>query len=192
MVGHDLRDLQTASAMVTSAASGQLEGNHGFFQQFNIQSLSLRGLKKDANRNGRIGFLDLGMYVTELSPLRRNSAEKSDEGKLRNEVGKNLFFQVAHFLSVIRRERAPVGRRTILSSLTVSLRVAHVSSLIDRKRAPLGKLDKICLPSGARFRCHRMKVCAIRECDRVEFVCRAPIYASIFSIVVPSKEFAAV
>ncbi|GAV06044.1 hypothetical protein RvY_16083 [Ramazzottius varieornatus] len=76
MMGHYLRDLQTASAMVTSAASGQLEGNHGFFQQFNIQSLTLRGLKKDANRNGRIGFLDLGIAFEGICRSLNNLLER--------------------------------------------------------------------------------------------------------------------
>ena len=62
VMGKYLRDVETIGKMVVSAASGQLEGDHGFFQQYNIQSLTVRGLNKGGSSGrGRIGFRDLGM-----------------------------------------------------------------------------------------------------------------------------------
>ena len=59
-VGMYLRDLEVAGRMVTSCALGSLEGNHGFFQKFNIQSVTIIGVKSSKIKT-KIGFLKIAV-----------------------------------------------------------------------------------------------------------------------------------
>lgn len=61
--GKYLRDFQVVFRMIKTSALGDLDGNHGFFQQYNIQALSIRGMKKSDSpgTRGGIGFYRLGM-----------------------------------------------------------------------------------------------------------------------------------
>ncbi|OQV16506.1 Glycosylphosphatidylinositol anchor attachment 1 protein [Hypsibius exemplaris] len=76
-LGKYLRDLETAGKMVAAAASGALEGIHGFFQQCNIQSLSVRGLTRSGTGGrGKIGFRDLGITLEGICRSLNNLLER--------------------------------------------------------------------------------------------------------------------
>ncbi|XP_055346850.1 LOW QUALITY PROTEIN: glycosylphosphatidylinositol anchor attachment 1 protein-like [Paramacrobiotus metropolitanus] len=72
-----LRDLKTTFRMVKSSALGRLEGNHGFFQQYNVQSLTIKGIQSmGGSGRGRIGFYRLAVALEGICRSLNNLLER--------------------------------------------------------------------------------------------------------------------